>query len=540
MEEESEVERRRWEEACRREAVVRELLRKQPERLTIRSVEDAAWELGLSRATIYRIIDRYRANQAVSGLVPGKRGRPAGFRTLTPAQEAVLGETVEREYLRPTRPPLSHLVEQVGAQFHRRGWKEPTWRTVKARVLEIDLRVRARRRGERDVLRATEPVPGAFGATRPLEVVQVDHTQVDVIVVDEQSRKDMKRPWLTLAVDVATRMVTGFHLSLDAPSRASIGLCLLHAVYDKTAWLAERGIDAPWPVAGLPETLHVDNGADFRSRAFVRACQEEGIRITWRPPGKPHYGGHIERLIGIQMGAVHLLPGSTFRNPGERGAYPSSEASAMTLRELERWIAWQIAGRYHQRLHSTLKRAPIAVWEEGEPLRHFRLPADRMKFWVSFLPDDERVLRRDGIHFGGIRYWTDALAADVGRVKGKLLIKYDPRDLSRIFVRRPSGRFVEARYRDLRWPAITMAEHGAAMKHLSAKSRGEINETMIFKTALRLREIEDRAVRQTAALRRRRERRPARQPGREDAGILRGIDSRIAPAAEEGSETWRD
>ena len=78
------------------------------------------------------------------------------------------------------------------------------------------------------------------------------------------------------------------------------------------------------------------------------------------------------------------------------------------------------------------------------------------------------------------------------------------------------------------------------MKYLNAKARGEINEAMIFKTALRQREIEDRAARQTAALRRRRERRPAQDPRREDAGTLRGIDSRIAPDAEEGSETWRD
>jgi putative transposase len=540
MEGESEAERRHWEEASRREAVVRELLMRHPKRLTRKLVEDAAWELGLSRATMYRVIDRYRATRAVSGLLPGQRGRPTGFRTLTLEQEAVIREVVKREYLRPTRPPLRHLVEQVGQRFRQNGWAAPTWRTVKARVLDIDLRIRARRRGDRALLRATQAVPGELTADRPLEIVQIDHTRVDVIVVDEQDRKSIKRPWITLAVDVATRMVTGFHLSLDPPSRASIGLCLLHAVYDKTAWLAERGIDAPWPVAGLPEMLHVDNGADFRSRAFTRACQEEGIQITWRPPGKPHYGGHIERLIGTQMGAVHLLPGTTFSNPIERGDYRSSQEAVMTLRELERWIAWEIAGRYHQRIHGTLKRAPIAVWQEGERRRHFRLPVDRMKFWVSFLPEDQRVLRRDGIHFGGIRYWTDTLAADLGRVKGKLLIKYDPRDLSRIFVQRPSGRFVEARYRDLSWPAITQSEHRAAMKHLHAKARGEIDEAMIFKAALRQREIEDRAARQTAALRNRRERRPAQHPGRPDAGTLRGIDSRVAPGAEEGSETWRD
>jgi putative transposase len=370
--------------------------------------------------------------------------------------------------------------------------------------------------------------------------VQIDHTEVDVMVVDEQSREPMGRPWITLAVDVLTRMVTGFYLGLEAPSRVSIGLCLLHAVYDKTVWLAERGIDAPWPVAGLPETLHSDNGSDFRSRAFERACRNHGTRVIWRPPARPHFGGHIERLIGTQMGAVHLLPGSTFSNSRERGAYQSSQSARMTLRELERWIGWEIAGHYHQRIHGGLHRPPIAAWREHEGQRNLRLPADRLQFWISFLPEEERTLRRDGIHFCNIKYWADALAADIGGTKDKLLIKYDPRDLSRIFVRRPSGRFIEARYRNVSWPAITMSEQKAAMRQLKAQGRREIDEAMIFKTTLKQREIEDTARRETAASRRRRERRPNLPAADQTSGSLKGIDSRNMPDADEGSEAWRD
>jgi putative transposase len=211
----------------------------------------------------------------------------------------------------------------------------------------------------------------------------------------------------------------------------------------------------------------------------------------------------------------------------------------MTLRELERWIGWEIAGRYHQRIHTGLHRPPIAVWREHEERLNFRLPVDRLQFWVSFLPEDERTLRRDGIHFCNISYWSDALAADVGRTKDKLLIKYDPRDLSRIFVRRSSGRFVEARYRNLSWPAITMAEQKAAVRQLKAQGRREIDETMIFTTTMRQREIEDAARRQTASSRRRREQRPSPPPADKKGGGLKGIDSRRASRAEEGAETWR-
>ncbi len=141
-------------------------------------------------------------------------------------------------------------------------------------------------------------------------------------------------------MDVSTRMVTGFHLSMDAPSRLSISFCLLHAVYDKAAWLQERGIDAAWPIAGLPGALRADNGTDFRSRAFVRACRDAGIKTIWRKPGTPHYSGHIERLIGTQMGAVHLLPETTFSDLEERADFDSTREARLnharprTLRRL--------------------------------------------------------------------------------------------------------------------------------------------------------------------------------------------------------------
>lgn len=51
---------------------------------------------------------------------------------------------------------------------------------------------------------------------------------------------------------------------------------------------------------------------EFHARAFERGCSEYQIDLQHRPPGTPRYGGHVERLIGTMMGAVHLLPGSSF------------------------------------------------------------------------------------------------------------------------------------------------------------------------------------------------------------------------------------
>ena len=308
-------------------------------------------------------------------------------------------------------------------------------------------------------------------------------------------------------------------------------------MYDKTSWLAERDIEAPWPVAGLPEVLHADNGPDFRSRAFVRACRNHGVQVVWRPVGQPHFGGHIERLIGTQMGAVHLLPGTTFSNPVEREGYQSSHAARMTLRELERWIGWEVAGHYHQRVHAGLHRPPIAVWREHEDRRNFRLPVDRLS--LGFLSARGRALPPAGrdpflqhqlpVHDprGGCR-----------PIEGEAAHQIDPRDLSRIFVRRSSGRFVEARYRNLSWPAITMAEQKAAVRRLKAQGRREIDETMIFTTTL---------VSARSRTLRRDKRRLLAGGGNSDlhlrpptrrAEASKGSTLRKASGAEEGAETW--
>src|SRR5260370_39056840 len=98
------------------------------------------------------------------------------------------------------------------------GWKPPNWGTVKARVDDIDLLERGRRRGETDVVKATTATPGEYRATRPLEIVQIDHTKVDVFVVNDHTPEPIGRPWLTLTLDVVTLMARGFHFTMEAPS----------------------------------------------------------------------------------------------------------------------------------------------------------------------------------------------------------------------------------------------------------------------------------------------------------------------------------
>ena len=528
-----------WAVASRRADVIRGLLGEHNERLAGEAVAAAASELGISRAGLYRLIARYRAAGEILSLRPLRRGRRKGSRSLDRRREIIIAEEIESFFLRPERPRLSDLCDRIGARCHEIRAKPPNWRTIHARVRDVDAKLKARRRHEPSAVAAFKPVPGELVAEHPLDMVQIDHTSVDVIVVDPENRQSVKRPWLTLAIDVCSRMVLGYYLSLDAPSSISVGLCLLNAVFDKSALLAEKGIDVAWPSAGLPRALLVDNGPEFHSRAFLRGCREHGIRVEWRPPGAPHYGGHIERLIGTQMGAVHVLPGSTGTSVSDKQGRDATSRAALTLRELERWLLLEISGKYHHKIHASLHRPPIAVWRELSGSIALRLPNDRLKFWVSFLPEQRRLLRRDGIHLFGIRYWASALAQDIGRATQRLVVRYDPRDLSRVFVRRPNGHFVEARYRSLGRPAITLWERNAAIKRLREQGQREYAEDIVFRTVIEQRAIEDDALRRSARARRNRQRRPHTPQDKPAESRLCDIDtSTQSTGSRTSGSTW--
>ncbi|MBV9489902.1 MAG: transposase, partial [Verrucomicrobia bacterium] len=407
------------------------------------------------------------------------------------------------------------------------------FRTVKRRIEAIDARERARKRAgtkaARDRFRPTRVLSTAD--LLPLERVQIDHTQADVVVVDERDRLPIGRPWLTLAVDVASRAVLGFSLSLEEPSTLSVALTLAQAVLPKELWLADREVEVPWPMWGLPELLQLDNAPEFHSRALVRGAQEYGIRLEYRPPTTPHFGGHIERLIGTTMGAVHLLPGSTFSNVAAKGDYPSEKAAALTLVELERWLALQVGGVYHQQVHSSLLQPPAAAWQDGLTRRRQapRQPVDAQTFFLDFLPEEWRLIRRDGIQMFNLHYWDNVLSPLAGRSSEPVLIKYDPRNLSRIFYRDADGRYWPIPYRDLGAPPISLWEQREAMKRLRAQGRRLVDERLIFETALAQRTLVESA-RKSTRKRRSKERRQLLQ--RTTAAAPEAADS--APASDFG------
>ena len=153
-----------------------------------------------------------------------------------------------------------------------------------------------------------------------------------------------------MAIDVASGVVLGFTLAMARPNAGTVALLLTRVAMPKAAWLASlRLADVDWPMSAPPDTLHLDDAAEFKSRALRSGCREYGIEFTYRPVGRPHFGGHVERMNRTLMDRFHGLPGATVTIEARRKKKmrPPEQAAQMTLREFEQWLVLEVAHRYH-------------------------------------------------------------------------------------------------------------------------------------------------------------------------------------------------
>jgi putative transposase len=444
------------------------------------------------------------------------------------------------------RPTLEKLRRDIRADCAAAGLPPPSRKAIQARVSARSLRelVKARE-GPEAARQVFAPVGPGLRPSHPLAIVQIDHTKVDIQLVDDLARAVVGRPWLTLVLDVFSRCVLGFYLSFDAPSAAGVALAVGQAVLAKPDWLGERGLDLAWPMHGVPKSLHLDNGKEFHSKALKRGCQQHGIRIDYRPPATPRFGGHIERLMGTLMTRVHALPGTTSSNVAARGDYPAEQKAILTLREFERILALEILGPYHNEVHSTLGTTPAAAWAAGVATHAVRLPDDPAAFVLDFLPFEERMIRRDGVRLFNVTYFDGALAPLLDGNARKVRVKYDPRNMSAVFVELPGGGHLRLPCADLGRPAVTLWEQRAATQTLRQAGRANVSEAAIFSAISEQRRVLTEAEASSKAARRANARLPDRRssateaepPGMTPPGIADEDDARVPCVVEE--EAWK-
>lgn len=308
---------------------------------------------------------------------------------------------------------------------------------------------------------------------RPFERVQFDGHRIDAIfaIVYQTPEGDeivevMDRIWLLVIIDVATRVVIGYHLSLNKEYSASDVLqCIRNAVIPKKRvtltipglkYRNEGGyasIECPRTEWALWDELLYDNGkSNLANVVNTRLTQIVGCAVNAGPVALPVRRGYIERFFGtLEENGFHRLPnttGSHLKDPRRR----TPEAEAIKYRitfdhliQLTDVLISDYNGTPHEGVNNL---SPLEVLKQRLDKGYIpRVMPEEKRSDVNFLAlHAQRTVkgsvkegRRPFINYEGVEYRSEVLSRSPDFIGTKLDLIVNMDDLRVIKAFLPDG-----------------------------------------------------------------------------------------------------
>jgi putative transposase len=382
----------------------------------------------LSERSVRRLVQQWRA-EGLAGLERLERA-DRGVSRLSEEWQAFIMQTWRWGNREGRRMSRAQVVVRVQARAIEIGEACPS-HTAVYRLLRSEFEKRQRQaprigwRGTRLELACKSGE--RLSVEQSNQVWQVDHTLVDVLLVDEAGGV-VGRPWLTTVIDSYSRCIMGYHLSMDSPSAQIVCLALRQAVLPKQL-PAEWEVSEEWKTCGLPQCLYTDGGQEFRSRRLVEAAAHLGIALEQRR--WPSAGGIVERPFGtFNSELFSTLPGYTGSGTHERPDQ-AEKSARLCLWELERLLVRYVVERYNRSLDARVReQTRVGRWEVGlvdEP----RVPPERELDICLMGRERRRVYRGGHLRFAGLVYRGECLGVGAGE---EVIVRWDPRDIRSILV----------------------------------------------------------------------------------------------------------
>ncbi|WP_148630404.1 Mu transposase C-terminal domain-containing protein [Bacillus sp. E214] len=360
--------------------------------------------------------------------------------------DEIIKEAIEKHYLKKRKITIANLHEQIEIMCHSKGIKSIGYDTVYniiANRLDDKIKDIYRKGNIEDYLEHSRGFANQF-AKAPLHIVEVDHTKLDIDIIDENSGANLGRPWVTMGIDVYTRMIWCMHISFEDPSADKVRKAIQHGIFFKKIKEKYNTVNE-WEISGIPKIIYFDNGTEFKNTSIKRMVEETlQSQVMYRPVATPRYGGVIERFFGtINKNFIHKLAGTRKSNTVELGEYDAESEAIFTLDDIIELLTAYIVDVYHHSIQRGLPHdypTPTARFYQGiDTLGYPEFISQEDEAYYSFelLPTDSRKYSRDGIRFGNVLYASPTASNLIRKNGEKLKIKYDIDDISRIFVLDP-------------------------------------------------------------------------------------------------------
>lgn len=299
-----------------------------------------------------------------------------------------------------------------------------SWRTT------VSARARAAKIGGRRSANAAEYLSDVevreMPARRPLAAAFMDHQRLDCMCIAAECRDItyVARPWITMLID-ESKYLLAFYLALINPSRASVAMCLRNCVRN---------------VGALPENIHTDGGAEFRSTWFQGTTAHFGESISRNPDVHGRFNEPVERMQGyLSQVWISRRPGNIVeyrdRRSRSRGFRPEDQA-VLSVSDLIREIE-AFRQHYNASLVGNGSRSPSLVFNEGRaahPYSGIPVQVDN-EFLVATAidkPKPYKVSAHGDVHLNGLHFTHPSLRM-LPASKRRVPVRVDPEDPFRIY-----------------------------------------------------------------------------------------------------------
>lgn len=497
----------------------------------------------ISTSRLYGLRDRYR-KYGWAGLLDRRRTKPSTSEAgLNPEFYSVCVD-VHDTHLDDSRRSREYLIDEAFEAFaDQHPEVTQPGRTTAYAVMAAAAEDR-HATGTTKQQRSWASVGNNFGrwrSTLPGEYVQIDHTPLDVFVVDPVSGETHSVE-LTAAIDVASGAIVAYrvhkggatsddlvNLVLDMgtpPDEARRNLPFVGVPGGVTypvpllrplVVVEFDDDDNPSVMRALPEVraevVVVDNGAAERSGHFLEVCERVGISIAFARVRKGSDKPHIEGWFGVLKKAlISWMPGYKGGSTGERGRAPERDA-VYTVEDVDRLV-----GRYVVEVHNATPRLYRNAFGldqvtlspadyVGEAARCHGRPGVVLDEWarVENLGTCLRTVQRDGVSVGGLKY--DSTVLDPFRTRqasapdGKWTFKAAKGDVRRIWFLHPGDGWVEIPWRDAGPEPFGDMARQMLLRRLGARSTAKTERHRVrvarkrLVTDIRLRRSDDRRER---------------------------------------------
>jgi putative transposase len=300
-------------------------------------------------------------------------------------------------------------------------------------------------------------------------IVEIDTHMLDIIIIDKSTGEALGRPYLTLVIEIRTRVIVGIYIGMYPPST----ITALAALKDMLT-RPNRGLRG-----GICGSIIPDGGPEFINCGLEKVCATLHITILSSQAYEPNNKPHVESLFKtLTLGIIQKLAGTTFSNPEKRGDYDSTKNAVFDLITLNSLIHEWIEHIYHKSIHSMTKRMPLEHWDElakETPIHHL---SDTEAEALIRRPV-ERTINNGRILFDHIYYFSHALKTLENLGLKQVTILINDLDLNKVIVEHPTDEktLIIAESTDPEYTSnLTRYEHNEAIKIKNEMSKSDLKK----------------------------------------------------------------